>query len=122
MGEDRKLECHCFRAFGINAPAQQASQPRKAVQHPLDLTAIQHFVFLVKENRTFDDYFGTFPGANGTTTGVISTGQVIPLGHMPDVTPRDISHDWQATRLAMDFGKMDKFDLIPYDNTSHSAI
>lgn len=76
------------------------------------LSRIKHFVFLVKENRTFDNYFGTFPGANGTTTGLISTGQVIPLGPMPDVTPRDISHDWSSTRLAMDFGKMDMFDQI----------
>ena len=36
---------------------------------------IQHIVYLVKENRSFDSYFGTFPGANGATTGVISTGR-----------------------------------------------
>ena len=88
------------------------SEQSRSEPSPKDFTAIQHFVFLVKENRTFDDYFGTFPGANGTTTGLISTGQVIPLGHMPDVTPRDLSHDWIATRTGMDFGKMDKFDLI----------
>jgi phospholipase C len=27
---------------------------------------IQHVVIIVKENHTFDNYFGTFPGANGT--------------------------------------------------------
>ncbi|MEN3339239.1 MAG: Phosphoesterase family, partial [Acidobacteriota bacterium] len=26
---------------------------------------IQHIVFIVKENRSFDTYFGTFPGADG---------------------------------------------------------
>jgi phospholipase C len=26
---------------------------------------IQHVVIIVKENHTFDNYFGTFPGANG---------------------------------------------------------
>jgi phospholipase C len=30
---------------------------------------IKHIVFLVKENRTFDTLFGTFPGANGATQG-----------------------------------------------------
>src|SRR4051794_18989456 len=30
---------------------------------------IKHIVFLVKENHTFDNYFGTFPGADGATTG-----------------------------------------------------
>src|SRR5690348_444423 len=26
---------------------------------------IKHIVFFIKENRTFDNYFGTYPGANG---------------------------------------------------------
>ena len=30
---------------------------------------IEHIVYIVKENRSFDSYFGTFPGANGATTG-----------------------------------------------------
>jgi len=29
---------------------------------------IKHVVFIIKENRTFDNYFGTFPGANGATS------------------------------------------------------
>src|SRR4030088_2800107 len=57
-----------------------------------DLSSIQHIVFIIKENRTFDNYFGTFPGADGATSGTISTGQVIPLGHAPDKV-RDMSHD-----------------------------
>ena len=28
---------------------------------------IQHIVLIIKENHTFDNYFGTFPGANGAT-------------------------------------------------------
>jgi phospholipase C len=28
---------------------------------------IEHIVIIVKENHTFDNYFGTFPGANGAT-------------------------------------------------------
>lgn len=76
------------------------------------LNSIQHFVFIVKENRSFDNYFGTFPGADGATTGKISTGQVIPLGHTPDKTPRDLCHIWQCALQAMDGGKMDDFDLM----------
>jgi Phosphoesterase family len=51
-------------------------------------TKIKHIVFIVKENRTFDNYFGTFPGANGATSGMISTGEVIPLGHAPRAVQR----------------------------------
>ncbi|MDQ5874725.1 MAG: hypothetical protein M3526_05025, partial [Actinomycetota bacterium] len=31
---------------------------------------IKNFVFLVKENRTFDHMFGRFPGAEGATEGL----------------------------------------------------
>lgn len=77
------------------------------------INQIQHIVFIIKENRTFDNYFGTFPGANGATSGTLSTGQTISLGHTPDATPCDIGHSYQNARQAMDGGKMDKFDLIP---------
>ncbi len=80
------------------------------------LEKIRHIVFLVKENRTFDNYFGTFPGADGATSGRISTGDVIPLGQAPDRTPRDISHSFQSAVKAIDGGAMDQFDLIPGGN------
>jgi phospholipase C len=78
---------------------------------------IQHVVFIIKENRTFDNYFGTFPGANGATSGPISTGQVIPLGHSPDYTyPLDPEHDFGGAVEATDGGKMDRFDLLTDGN------
>jgi phospholipase C len=76
------------------------------------MNVIQHVVFIIKENRSFDTYFGTFPGADGATTGTTSTGQVITLGHTPDKTPRDICHTWDCAHQAVDGGKMDKFNLI----------
>jgi phospholipase C len=78
---------------------------------------IKHIVFLVKENRTFDNYFGTFPGADGATTGTISTGEVIPLGHAPDMTPNDIDHSFQGAVKAIDGGLMDRFDLLKGGDT-----
>jgi phospholipase C len=69
-------------------------------------------VFIIKENRTFDNYFGTFPGADGATKGTLSNGQVIALGHTPDRTPRDICHSWDCAIKAMDGGKMDGFNQI----------
>jgi phospholipase C len=80
---------------------------------PPGMGKINHIVFLIKENRTFDTYFGTFPGANGATTGKISTGQVVPLGRTADRTPHDMGHSWPAALTAVDNGQMDQFDLIP---------
>src|SRR5690349_671551 len=31
---------------------------------------IQHVVVIMQENRSFDDYFGTYPGAKGIPAGV----------------------------------------------------
>ena len=91
----------------LRSPGDAQTHPVK----PADVTAIQHFVFIIKENRSFDNYFGQYPGADGAATGLISTGEVIPLGHTADVTARDIDHDWGSAQLAMDNGRMDKFDL-----------
>src|SRR5262245_52434500 len=40
---------------------------------------IKHVIFVIKENRTFDNYFGLFPGADGATSGQTCDGQTIPL-------------------------------------------
>ena len=34
---------------------------------------IQHVVIVVQENRSFDDFFATFPGADGATQGMMKT-------------------------------------------------
>jgi phospholipase C len=83
---------------------------------------IQHIVFVIKENRSFDNYFGTFPGAEGATSGVTSTGERIRLGHAPDRMPRDIGHDWGDAREAMNGGKMDRFDLVRNGNIKNDFL
>lgn len=72
---------------------------------------IKHIVFFVKENRTFDNYFGTYPGANGATTAMDSQGKVVPLQHERDQIP-DIDHSSNGAIQAYDQGKMDRFDQL----------
>ncbi len=79
-------------------------------QPPQGISQIQHVVFIIKENRSFDEYFGTFPGANGATTGELSTGQLVPLGHTPDMTPADIGHRYFDAHAAVNGGLMNGFD------------
>ena len=106
--------------FGIQ-PTCAAGSPPAA---PVDLfrSKIQHIVFILKENRSFDNFFGTFPGADGATSGVISTGETIRLGHSPNPTPRDLGHDWNDTHLAVDNGKMDQFDLVQGGNVNNDFL
>ena len=76
------------------------------------LSSIRHIVFMVKENRTFDNYFGLFPNASGTTIGKISTGQTIALSPATDRMPYDLGHSWQDARTAIHLGMMNQFDLV----------
>jgi phospholipase C len=72
---------------------------------------IKHIIFIVKENRSFDEYFGTFPGANGTTSATLSTGQTITLGETPDTPKHDMGHEWTDSHNNIDSGRMDRWDL-----------
>jgi len=93
-----------------------ASAPKSVARRGQDIHAIQHIVYIIKENRSFDNYFGLFPGALGTTTGLNSIGQTLPLGRLPDETPDDIDHSWQGATGGIDGGKMDRFDLVNQAN------
>jgi len=48
--------------LGTMTPAMAAGQGRPA-------TPIEHFFFLMQENHTFDNYFGTRPGVDGIPPG-----------------------------------------------------
>jgi phospholipase C len=71
---------------------------------------IKHVVFLIKENRTFDHLFGTFPGARGVTTGM-DHGRPRPLVRGTDHRlPFDIPHCYECAIWAWNHGRMDVFD------------
>ncbi len=85
---------------------------------PKGLDKIQHFVFIMQENRSFDSYFGTYPGADGIPDGICLPD---PTG-APCVTPyhdtnnvnRGGPHDWDNSYEAIDGGKMDGFVIESY--------
>lgn len=87
---------------------------------------IQHVVLIVQENRTFNDFFATFPGADGTTTGkaevVNETGchvhqTKIKLKESNLVILSDINHTYQAFNIALDGGKFNGFDKVNFQNS-----
>jgi phospholipase C len=103
---------------GHPAKGLQSAGQSTAVQAATAIQQIQHIVFIVKENRTFDHYFGTYPGARGATSAPISTGQVIPLWRAPDRMPHDIDHSREGAVNGTDGGAMDHFDLIDNGNVN----
>jgi len=78
---------------------------------------IRHIIFIVKENRSFDHMFGTFPGADGATSGKCGS-KTVPLGHAHNMTP-NLNHEWAPARIAIDKGKMDGFCNISNNNAPY---
>jgi phospholipase C len=72
---------------------------------------IEHIVFIVKENRTFDHMFGRFPGAEGTRFGYTCDGKRVPLQR---ATQKEYGadHSFVAGLTAVNGGKMNCFDAI----------
>ncbi len=73
---------------------------------------IKHVIIIDKENHSFDNIFGRFPGADGTTTAQVGNS-VHPLGHTPDHTLLDVAHAGDAAAFAVDGGKMDRYNELP---------
>jgi phospholipase C len=80
-------------------------------------TPIKHFVMLMQDNHSFDNYFGTYPGADGIPAGVCqrlnlarssTTGCVKPfrLGTTPS---EDLSQGAGIQKRQYNNGKMDGF-------------
>ena len=97
--------------LGASTAAEMAHPGGSASAAPAKgLSAITHIVFLVKENRSFDNLFGRYPGADGATTGLLHNGSRIPLSPGLDVLTPDIGHDYYAAVTAISRGKMNNFD------------
>ena len=75
---------------------------------------IKHVIIVVQENRSFDDLFATFPGADGATQGLMKTskGDVpVPLQKVDLGTQCDPGHGYSGFLQSLDNGKMDGFAL-----------
>ncbi len=72
---------------------------------------IKHVIVLIQENRTVDNLFNGFPGANTVQYGKTHTGATVALKPMPFEEPWDPDHSHQAWVTDYDRGKMDGFDL-----------
>jgi phospholipase C len=78
---------------------------------------IQHIIVVVQENRSFDDLFATFPGADGATEGLMKTPSggdtYVPLEPENLKTGCNPPHGYGGFLKDYDGGKMDGFGLGP---------
>ena len=84
------------------------------VRHRAGSTPIQHIVIIMQENRSFDNFFYDFPGANGATYGM-GHGVKYPLQplNLAEVDQDPIHSHWQFLE-DLDGGKNDGFDRQIY--------
>jgi phospholipase C len=97
----------------------------KAASHKAagsDLGAVEHVVFLMHENRSFDHYFGKLGGVDGFNTPSAAFTQAWPGGANSTLLPfhldttsgqgectHDLSHSWGPEHMCWNNGAMDSF-------------
>jgi phospholipase C len=106
------------------SPAGEPSQLQLAREH------IKHVIVIVQENRSFDHYFGTFPGAEGFPRRGGRIHVCVPdpiLGHCarPYHTSSQLQaggpHAQRHSRADVNGGRMDGFIRTVIDSPIHCA-
>lgn len=85
-------------------------------QKPEPTTPIEHLMVLMQQNRTFDHYFGTYPGANGVPPGVClpfsaaePDAACVKPYYLGQGQSADLSHNAALFQRQFNGGKMDGF-------------
>ena len=116
LGPGRLLAASCTAL--ILLPAATAAAGVAPVAQPRTTTPIKHFVVLMQENHSFDNYFGTYPGADGIPKDVCMAKSLKPganphdcvrpfrLGNNPTA---DLLHNKSVARRQLNGGKMNGF-------------
>ena len=103
-----------FSGFAGGGPLQHK-------KHGSGSSPIQHVVLMIQENRTFNDFFATFPGAVGSTTGyeLVKTGSTYVKTQVTLAEVKlerkgngNFSHIYPAFLTAYQNGDMDGFNLV----------
>jgi phospholipase C len=118
------------------SPAGQrlAAQAASVKPHGSDLGAVEHIVFLMMENRSYDHYFGAYPKGRGfddhpkkslgafaqdfpgtTGAGLFPKNKLLPF-HLDSNAgfecTDDLTHDWGPQHQSWNWGKMDSWVKI----------
>ncbi|MFY9884027.1 MAG: alkaline phosphatase family protein [Candidatus Cybelea sp.] len=70
---------------------------------------VKHVVIVIQENRSFDDLFSGFPGADAPAFGYAGKER-LPLRATPLENPGDIENNWRDAVSAWNHGKMNSFE------------
>ena len=85
----------CFAGTTIG-PLSSAFSPRVAAPPAGPGAKIHHVVIIFQENRTVDNLFNGFPGADTVRSGLNSHGQSVALRPIRLTAHYDVSHEHGA--------------------------
>jgi phospholipase C len=77
---------------------------------------IKHVIIVIQENRSFDNLFGSFPGADGATHGQMYDGKTIKLHESNLYSPLAMPNSHQAFVYDYNGGKMNGFSQVYVDS------
>jgi phospholipase C len=107
---------HLTREAGRTGGSQ--TDPARTTAIPAGIHKIKHVIIVMQENRSFDSYFGTYPGADGIPVNKHGqpavcvpdpgSGCTRPYHDTADVNA-DVPHSQGVARADVDGGKMDGF-------------
>jgi phospholipase C len=108
--------CVAFGACGggqstnVSAPLQVVPSPSNAPQHNSEniVKAVRHIVVVIQENRSLDNLFNGYPGADTVSTGKV-WGGTVPLQPLSLANPYGAGHALADFLAAYDNGNMDGF-------------
>jgi phospholipase C len=114
-------------ACGVLAACGGGGSPSGAGPLPPPPQAVKgkyftHIVIMIQENRTFDNLFATFPGADGTRRGETHNGRYIPLRDADLESPISPNNGYGAWRHDYNNGKMNGFDTFPIGSTPGTYV
>jgi phospholipase C len=109
--------------------AQLIARAAKTKAHGSDLGAVEHIIFLMQENRSYDHYFGAYPRGRGFDdhakkslgafaqnypggSALVPKNKLLPF-HLDSKAglecTDDLTHDWGPMHLCWNHGKMDSW-------------
>lgn len=97
-----------FNPSRLSASSQAARTNGSAwTAHSVSSGKIQHVIFIIQENRSFNDLFVGYPGATTQSYGFDKNGDQIALTPEPFEIHWNIDHNIKTFQSAYDQGKMD---------------
>ena len=87
----QRLAATALLAIACSLAAANLQAAEKAVEAPQGLNKIKHVIVIYLENRSFDNLYGEFPGANGLANAGATATQVDKAGKVYAVLPRPIN-------------------------------